>query len=50
MLGDIGQIICNPIYMTTTLIVTSMYFSGTGLQFWTIQYISIVMNTEPITA
>ena len=31
VLGDIFSIICNPIYMSTMLIITSMYFSGTGL-------------------
>lgn len=36
ILNDVFSLICNPIYMSTMLIITSMYFSVTGLQFWTI--------------
>ena len=33
---DICTLMVNPIYMSTMLVITSMYFSVTGLQFWTI--------------
>ena len=36
MLNDVFALLSNPIYMSTMFVITSMYFSVTGLQFWTI--------------
>ena len=33
---DFMALVCNPVYISTMLVICSMYFSSTGLQFWTI--------------
>jgi len=36
--------------MFTMIVISSMYFTSTGLQFWTIQYIHTILGTEYVTA
>ena len=45
-LTDILDLIANPVYMSTMLVMSSMYFSSTGLQFWTIQYMATILGAS----
>ena len=48
--SDILSLISNPVYLLTMLTLSSMYFSSTGLQFWTIQYLQEILNTDVVHA
>jgi len=47
-LTDILELVTNPVYMSTMIVMSSMYFSSTGLQFWTIQYMVSVLNATQV--
>ena len=34
--------------MSTMFVISSMYFSSTGLQFWTIQYMTVILGATPM--
>ena len=40
----------NKMYMFITATITVVLFSATGLQFWTISYMVVVMEIRPSTA
>ena len=44
LLMDILELIANPVYMSTMIVMSSMYFSSTGLQFWTIKYMAEILG------
>ena len=48
--NDVLTLVSNPVYMSTMFVISCIYFSSTGLQFWTIQYMSIVLGADPVTA
>lgn len=48
--SDVLALVCNPVYISTMLVICSMYFSSTGLQFWTIQYMQTILGARPLQA
>ena len=47
---DILDLVRNPVYMSTMIVMSSMYFSSTGLQFWTIQYMATILGATQVQA
>ena len=41
-------LISNPVYLFTTLTISSIYFLLAGLQFWTISYLEKILNLDII--
>ena len=42
------RILSNPLYITITLGMTSLYFIVTGIQFWITKYLVEILNTDPL--
>mmetsp|Transcript_4809 Transcript_4809/g.6354 ORF Transcript_4809/g.6354 Transcript_4809/m.6354 type:complete len:103 (-) Transcript_4809:482-790(-) len=40
----------NPVYMLCMLGLTTLQFAAAGLQFWTITYMRIVLDFDPLSA
>lgn len=38
----------NPVYILTMLTMSSIYFSSTGIQFWTILYLQNILDTPQV--
>jgi MFS family permease len=46
--GQVIDILCNPLYMTTCLALCSIYFILTGIQFWMTIYLTDILGNDPI--
>ena len=50
LLWDMLSLFTNPVYMFTMFTVSCMYFSSSGLQFWTISYLEKILNVDVVHA
>ena len=50
LIGEVWNLLTNKMYMFITATITVILFSATGLQFWTISYMVVVMEIRPSTA
>ena len=45
---QVREVVTNPMYITTTMGLCSMYFIVTGIQFWMTKYLIDVLGNDPI--
>jgi len=46
--GQVRDILCNPLYITTCMALCSIYFILTGIQFWMTIYLTDILGNDPI--
>ena len=46
--GQVFDIMCNPLYITTCLALCSIYFILTGIQFWMTTYLTDILGYDPV--
>lgn len=46
--GQVFDVMCNPLYITTCMALCSIYFILTGIQFWMTIYLTDILGNDPI--
>ena len=50
LLGEVCTLLSNGLYVLITATITTLFFSATGLQFWTLSYFIQILHVEPLHA
>ena len=50
LLGEVSTLLSNGLYVLITATITTLFFSATGLQFWTLSYFIQILHVEPLHA